>query len=100
MNQILTETQRKHLRGLAHALKPVVQTGNAGLSDAVLKELEKALEHHELIKVRLVAADRDDRNQMLDRLLEETGATLVQRVGHVATLFRRNAEKPRVQLPV
>jgi len=95
----LTKPQKQHLRALAYRLKPVVILGQAGLSEAVCKEIGLALEHHELIKVRVNAADRDERRTLIDDIGSRTGAELVQSIGHVAVLFRRNREKPRVKLP-
>ncbi|MBA1148083.1 ribosome assembly RNA-binding protein YhbY [Ectothiorhodospiraceae bacterium WFHF3C12] len=97
----LTDSQRHHLRRLGHHLKPVVRTGNAGLSEAVLNELDIALRDHELVKVKLVAGDRDERRQFVEIIEERLGAELVQSVGHVALLYRPNPEKKgnRIALP-
>lgn len=96
----LTSTERKYLRGLAHALKPVVQLGGQGLSDAVLREVDLALEHHELIKVRLVG-DRDDRATLADELAARSRSELVGTIGSVAILYRRHPEieKRKIALP-
>lgn len=94
----LTQAQKRHLRQLAHPLKPVIIIGNAGLSDALLEETRHALEHHELIKVRVNAADRAARDRLRDELCQHSGSELVQSIGHIAVLYRR-AEKPRLQLP-
>lgn len=98
-NPKLNEKQRKFLRGLAHDLNVVVQTGAAGLSEAVLAEIDGALTAHELIKVRFIAAERSDRDATVEHCCEQLDALLIQRVGHVATLFRRNAKKPKIELP-
>lgn len=95
----LTQAQRRYLRGLCHDLKPVVMLGNKGVTEAVKTELGSTLDHHELVKVKLSGGDRDERQQQLDALLEATGAELVQQIGHVVSLFRRNIEKPRLALP-
>jgi len=95
----LNEAQKKHLKRLAHHRKPIVQTGANGLTDAVLVEVERALKDHELIKVRLVAGDRTERSAMISEVCERTQAALVQRIGHVAVLFRSNPEKPIIELP-
>jgi len=89
----LREAQKKHLRGLGHALKPVILVGDAGLSDSLLKETESAIEHHELIKVRIRAADRTGRDQMIEQLITTTGATLINRIGNVALIYRHNPDK-------
>lgn len=94
----LTERQRRTLRGLGHKLHPVVRIGDKGLSEAVIAELEQALAYHELIKVSVRAGDRDSRREIIDSLCERTGAVLVQRIGNVALVFRRNPESPRVVL--
>lgn len=94
----LTAEQKRYLRQQAHALKPVVIVGDAGVSEELLAELEHSLEAHELLKVRVNAADREDRQAMVERLCRTTGAELVQRVGHVAVLYRPAAE-PRLKLP-
>jgi len=96
----LSDNQKKHLRGLGHALKPVVSTGNAGLTPAVLEEIRGALAHHELLKVRIRADEREDRDAMIEAVCRQTGAELVQRIGHVALLWRPNPERRRVSLPV
>lgn len=94
----LTTKQRKHLKALAHARKPVVQVGNAGVTDAVLKETGRALERHELLKVRLPAVERAARAEMTRKLCDGTEAETVQEIGRVAVLYRP-AQKPRLKLP-
>lgn len=95
----LSNLQKRHLRSLAHHLKPVVMIGQHGLKDSILDELEIALDVHELVKVRVSAEDRDDRTEMIERLVAASGAELVQTIGHIAVLFRRNAKKPKIALP-
>ena len=95
----LSEKQRRHLKGLAHPLKPVILMGNAGLTDAVVAETQRALHDHELIKVRLPGLDREDRDAALALLAERTGSTMVTRIGHVAVLYRAHPEVPRIVLP-
>jgi RNA-binding protein len=90
---MLTEPQKRHLRALAHPRRVVVQTGNAGLTEAVLREMDLALAHHELIKVRVLAADRDERDAQIARAVAATRSELVQRIGHVAILYRPNPDK-------
>lgn len=80
--------QRKELRARSHHLKPVVITGNAGITPAVLNEISLALDHHELIKVRVNAADRDQRGEMTQVICSELEATLVQAIGHIVTIYR------------
>jgi RNA-binding protein len=94
----LTEQQLKHLRGLAHKLKPVVMVGQHGLKETILEEIDNALEFHELIKVKISVGDRDMRDEIIEAILEDSRATLIQRVGNIATLFRRNPKKPKIVL--
>lgn len=94
----LSENHRRHLRKLAHHLKPVVIVGNAGLSDNVLTEIDNALAHHELIKVKIHAADKSERQAIIDKISEQTDAGWVLSIGHIAA-FYRPAEKPKLVLP-
>lgn len=89
----MNSEQKKQLRARAHALKPVVITGQAGLSPAVLSEIDLALDHHELIKVRVNAEDREMRKEMAQQICVETGAELIQSIGHIVTLYRKRPEK-------
>ena len=95
----LTEPQKKTLRGLGHHLKPVVMIGDAGATDNVRAELDGALDRHELVKVSVRVGDRAARDAVIRDLAEQSGSALVTRIGNVALLFRRNPEKPRIQLP-
>ena len=95
----LTEAQRRYLRGIGHGLKPVVHIGQAGVSDAVVAEADRALNDHELIKVRALGMERDERNEALDALSTRTASEIVGRIGHTAVLFRRHPKKPRIVLP-
>jgi RNA-binding protein len=85
----LTEDQKKRLRGLGHKLKPVIIVGAGGLSTSLLNEFDRSLAHHELMKVKLNVGDRDERDRLIAALCDHSRATLVQRVGNVALLFRR-----------
>jgi len=98
-NMSLTPSQRRYLRGLAHPLKPVLLLGGKGVTPSVLAELEHALDDHELIKIKLAGEDREERSSSLTQLLDASGAENVQRIGHVAVLYRRNEEQPRIALP-
>ena len=95
----LSENQRRHLRGLAHELKPVIRLGGAGLTDAVAKETARALHDHELIKIKAPGGDREARDTLFDELARRTGSALVQRIGNVAVLYRPRADLPRILIP-
>ncbi|HYD48964.1 MAG TPA: ribosome assembly RNA-binding protein YhbY [Terriglobales bacterium] len=88
--------QRRKLRALAHHLKPVVQVGQAGVSDEVIAAVEQALLDHELIKVQM--REPEDKKAMAQQLAAATGAALCGLLGHVVLLYRPHPEKPRLQL--
>ncbi|MCK4743317.1 MAG: YhbY family RNA-binding protein [Sulfuriflexus sp.] len=92
----LSSQQVRKLRGYAHSLKVIVTVGNNGLTESVQNEIDNALEQHELLKIRVNAGDRDERNEMIKSICEKSGATLIQRIGHVASLYRTNPEMPKV----
>ena len=96
---ILTDRQRRHLRGLAHALKPVVRLGNAGLTESVARETGRALEDHELIKVKAPGGDREARDVLFAELSHRTGSALVHRIGNVAVLYRPRTDLPKIVIP-
>jgi len=77
------------LKARAHSLEPVVIIGGKGLTEDVVKEVDRALTAHELIKVRAPSLDRDARDEALKTLCEKTGADAVQQIGKVLVLFRK-----------
>jgi RNA-binding protein len=89
----LTPKQRSFLRGKAHHLDPVVMLGKEGISEAVLKATDKALEDHELIKIKVPSTDQTEFRQSIDAIMAETKAEVVQTIGHLLVLYRR-AKKP------
>ena len=99
MHPNLTEKQKKHLRGLAHAREPVVMIGQDGLSPAITGELDTALGAHELVKVRARVGDRDQRDSIFAELAQQTRSSLVQRIGNVAVFYRPRKDSPRIILP-
>ncbi|MGQ4878190.1 ribosome assembly RNA-binding protein YhbY [Billgrantia sp. LNSP4103-1] len=86
----LSQAQKKAFRSIGHHLNPVVTVSENGVSEGVLAELDRALADHELIKVKLALAERDDRAAMLEELLNASGAERVQTIGKMALLYRRN----------
>ncbi len=95
----LSEPQKKFLRGRGHSLKPVLTVGDAGLSESLLKEFDSTIRHHELIKVRVRAPQRSERDKLIDDLCVRGPAFLISRIGNVALLYRFNTDKPRIVLP-
>lgn len=94
----LTPTQRRFLRAQAHHLNPIIMIGNAGLSTSVKKEIDLALKHHELIKIKIANDDRDAREQMLTEICGELAAAPVQNIGKTLIVYRA-AEEPKIELP-
>ena len=95
----LSEKQKKHLRRLAHPLHPLVMLGNAGLTDAVVGELDRALADHELVKVSARVGERTARDAALEELARRTQASMVQRIGHVGVFYRRGKGLAKILIP-
>ena len=93
----ITDKQIIFLRKSCHHIKPIISVGNAGLSENVMSEIELALSHHELVKMKL-AGNSEERKAMEDKIAADTGAVLVQSIGHTAS-FYREADKPKIRLP-
>lgn len=88
---------QRQLRAIGHKLKPVVTVAGNGLSDNVLQEVQRALDDHELIKVKIAVGDRDARSAVADALCARTGAILVQSIGNIVLLLKR-AKQPDPRL--
>lgn len=95
----LSRPQIKHLVSLAHSLKPVIMIGQHGITENILKELDIALNHHELVKIKIAGEDRDSKNAIVEKLCKSSAADKVQAIGKTLTLYRRNKEKPKIELP-
>ena len=99
MPTALTAAQTRFLRGQAHAQRAMLQAGAKGVSEALVAEVDLALEQHELIKVKVAGQERESRDAMIDDLAARTDAVLVQRIGHTAVLYRPSKDKRRIVLP-
>ncbi|MEJ1096635.1 MULTISPECIES: ribosome assembly RNA-binding protein YhbY [unclassified Pseudoxanthomonas] len=99
MPLVLTSAQTRFLRGHAHDLKALLQIGGKGLTPSFVAELDLALEHHELVKVKVAAEDRETRDAVIAELTGQTGAALVQRIGHTAVLYRPSKDHRHIVLP-
>lgn len=93
----ITDKQIIFLRKSCHHIKPIVSIGNAGLTENVMSEVELALSHHELVKIK-ISGSSEERKTMTDKIVATTGAVLVQSIGHTAS-FYREADKPVIKLP-
>jgi len=94
----LTGKQRRHLRALGHHLDPLLQIGHEGITDAVVAHANMQLQHHELIKVRVLESSPLDRREAADELAARTGADLAQVLGRTFLLYKRDPDKPRIDL--
>lgn len=96
----LTSRQKKHLRGLAHDLKPLIQIGKHALTDQVMESIEEALAHHELIKIKFSEL-KDQKDQACEMINQRLGSERVGVIGHTAILFRqaREPEHRKVKVP-
>jgi len=88
----ITPSQRRALRARAHRLRPTVIVGDAGLSPAILAEVNRAVASHELVKVKVAGAGREEREAMLLQICEALGAAPVQHIGRILVIFRENPE--------
>jgi len=95
----LKPKQRQYLKGLGHSLKPVIQVGKEGISEAVLSSTSKALDDHELIKISILETADLDRKEASQLFASAMNAEVVQTLGRKILLFRRNKEKPKIQIP-
>ena len=99
MSISLTSAQTRFLRGQAHGLKAILQVGGKGISATLVEEVSGALEHHELIKVKVAAEDREARDALIDELVRRTDSALVQRIGHTAIVYRPSQDHRQIVLP-
>ncbi|WP_130803180.1 ribosome assembly RNA-binding protein YhbY [Acinetobacter ihumii] len=89
----LSIQERKRLRQIGHALNPVVMIGGQGLTENVIEETSRALNDHELIKVKVAGEDREVRAQVIDQLAEATQSQVVQKIGKIVLLYKKAAKQ-------
>ncbi|MBN2647089.1 MAG: ribosome assembly RNA-binding protein YhbY [Thiotrichales bacterium] len=94
----LSNNQLKYLRGIAHNIKPMLIIGNNGLSESLMTELENTLSHHELLKIKIAYGEREDRQAIVEQLVQQTGALHVQTIGKTCVIFRQK-EPSEFMLP-
>lgn len=94
----LSNKQKQYLKGLAHSLKPVVMLGGNGLTDGVIAEIDSALAHHELIKVKVPTHDREEKQALISAIVDTSQSYKLQVIGHVLIIYRP-AKEPRITLP-
>lgn len=88
----MTKKELKLLSSKVHSLKPVVIIGNKGLTEAVQEEINLALDHHELIKIKVASGDKEDREEIIAKVCSQQNALLVKKIGHIFAIFRKKAE--------
>ena len=91
----LTQEQKKQYKSIGHHLKPVLIVADNGLTEGVLAEFERALNDHELIKIKLAVTEREDRRALIDELCASSKAELVQVIGKMALIYRKAREQNR-----
>ena len=95
----LTGKQTRYLRQLAHHLKPLVIIGAERLTPGLIAKVDAELTSHELLKIRMTDGDQGEVSEARDVLCAETGAALVQIIGHTLVLYRPHPQEPRIRLP-
>ncbi|NVK11133.1 MAG: ribosome assembly RNA-binding protein YhbY [Gammaproteobacteria bacterium] len=93
----LTQQRKKQLRAIGHSLKPCVMISDNGVTEGVIGELNRALDDHELIKIKVAINDRESRAVVAKMVIDETGATLVQTIGKMLLILREH-KKPNPKL--
>lgn len=91
-----SKQQKKKLNGLAQQLQVVVTIGSQGLKETIHKEIDIALKHHQLIKIKINTDTREERSDMITLLAEKHHADLIQSIGHTACFYRRNDDKANI----
>lgn len=95
---LLSPARRRELKAQAHHLNPVVSVAGNGLTDNVLKEIDLALNAHELIKVRVYGAEKAQRNELIEAICKASGAEPVQHIGNVLIIWRENPEPKQAKV--
>ncbi|NKB38135.1 MAG: ribosome assembly RNA-binding protein YhbY [Gammaproteobacteria bacterium] len=96
---MLNKQKLKFLRSLAHEASPIIWIGQHGLSANVQEELQQALDHHELVKIKLRVGERNERDTIAQSLCDITGAEVVQKIGNTLTVYRANKKEARISFP-
>lgn len=95
----LTNNQKKFLRSKGHSLKPIVMVGNKGLTEAVSAEIASTITKHELLKIRICADNRDAKQAIIEKIIDQTTANLIQVIGNIIVIYHPFAEDQKIILP-
>lgn len=93
-NQAVKDLKRK-----AHSLNPVISIGNKGLTENVFAEIDIAIKSHELIKIKISGAEKDERLEIIEKIVNTTKAELIQTIGSIAVIYKKNLEKDLPKKP-
>jgi RNA-binding protein len=96
---MLTGKQRRHLRALAHPMKPIVQVGKGGIDDGLVAAVDQALTDHELVKIKVGEAAGLDRHAAADEIAARTRSEVAQVLGYTVLLYRPDPDEPTIKLP-
>jgi RNA-binding protein len=91
--------QKKFLRSLLHERNVIIWIGQKGLTDAVLKEIDQALNHHELVKIKIRNGDKDERSKIIEEICSQSASINIQIKGSIAAIYRANTDNPVINLP-
>ena len=96
---MLEKKHLKYLRGLAQQRKTIIWIGQNGLSENVMAEIDMALQHHELVKISVRVGERDERDELIQKICADNSAELVQKIGNTASIYRVNPQEAVIKLP-
>jgi RNA-binding protein len=96
---MISKDQKKYLRSLLHTRGIIIWIGQNGLTENVMNEIEAALDHHELLKIRIRTGDSSQRDNLLEQICAKTGAEAVQKIGTTVSVYRPNRDKPVIRFP-
>ena len=91
----IKQSEKKALKAAGHNLKPVITIGMNGLSESLLSEFEKTIDHHELIKIRIRISDKSSRKELIKELCDKSKSQVVSTVGSTAVVFRKNPKSQK-----
>ncbi|MEX2354060.1 MAG: ribosome assembly RNA-binding protein YhbY [Gammaproteobacteria bacterium] len=96
---MLNKDQKKYLRSLLHSRNIIIWIGQNGLSENILDEIEAALNHHELVKIRIRTGDSKDRDKLAELICSKTGAEVIHKIGGTVSVYRANTDNPAISFP-
>lgn len=95
----MTGKQRSYLKGLAHHLRPFSQIGKEGITESYIKDLDKILEDHELVKITFLESFAEDLDEAVAEILKRADAEFIQKIGRKLVIYRQSRSNPRLEIP-